>query len=52
GQINTALRLEAEEFLEKYGGKMPQLTDSIVFTCLAGVRSLIALETANSMGYK
>ncbi|KAJ0000111.1 hypothetical protein NQD34_011953 [Periophthalmus magnuspinnatus] len=52
GQINTALRLDAEEFQEKYGGEMPQPTDNIVFTCLAGVRSLIALETATSLGYK
>merc|ERR1711915_898758 len=30
GQINTALRLDAEEFEEKYGSEMPQLNDSIV----------------------
>uniref|UniRef100_A0A3B4BEQ4 Sulfurtransferase n=1 Tax=Periophthalmus magnuspinnatus TaxID=409849 RepID=A0A3B4BEQ4_9GOBI len=41
-----------QEFQEKYGGEMPQPTDNIVFTCLAGVRSLIALETATSLGYK
>lgn len=52
GQINTALRLDAEEFEEKFGGEMPQLTDSIVFTCLAGIRSKNALETATSLGYK
>ncbi|KAK7886478.1 hypothetical protein WMY93_026099 [Mugilogobius chulae] len=51
GQINTALRLDTEEFEEKYGGEMPLPTDSIVFTCLAGVRSRSALETAASLGY-
>uniref|UniRef100_A0A8C6V9T8 Sulfurtransferase n=1 Tax=Neogobius melanostomus TaxID=47308 RepID=A0A8C6V9T8_9GOBI len=51
GQINTALRLDAEEFVEKFGGKMPQMTDSIVFTCLAGVRSKTALDTATLLGY-
>lgn len=52
GQINTALRLEAEEFEEKFGGAMPEQTDSIVFTCLAGVRSKTALDTATSLGYQ
>lgn len=52
GQINTALRLDAEEFEEKFGGVMPQMTDSIVFTCLAGIRSKKALDAATSLGYK
>ncbi|XP_072316764.1 thiosulfate sulfurtransferase/rhodanese-like domain-containing protein 3 [Eucyclogobius newberryi] len=52
GQINTALRLDTEEFKEMYGDEMPQPTDSIVFTCLAGVRSKTAMETASSLGYK
>lgn len=52
GQINTALQLGAGEFEEKYGGEMPQQTDNIVFTCLAGVRSKTALDTATSLGYK
>ncbi|KAM9851670.1 thiosulfate sulfurtransferase/rhodanese-like domain-containing protein 3 isoform 1-T1 [Aulostomus maculatus] len=52
GQLNTALQLGAEEFEEKYGGEMPQQTDNIVFTCLAGIRSKTALETAASLGYK
>lgn len=52
GQVNTALQLGPEEFREKYGGEMPQGADKIVFTCLAGVRSKKALDTATSMGYK
>lgn len=52
GQVNTALQLAPEEFNEKYGGKMPQHTDNVVFTCLAGIRSKTALDTATSLGYK
>ncbi|XP_056235625.1 thiosulfate sulfurtransferase/rhodanese-like domain-containing protein 3 [Seriola aureovittata] len=52
GQVNTALQLGAEEFKEKYGGEMPEQTGNIVFTCLAGVRSKNALDTAASLGYK
>lgn len=52
GQVNTALQLGPEEFKEKYGGEMPQQTDNIVFTCLAGIRSKNALDTATSLGYK
>ncbi|XP_070692226.1 thiosulfate sulfurtransferase/rhodanese-like domain-containing protein 3 [Pempheris klunzingeri] len=51
GQVNTALQLLPEEFKEKYGGEMPQQTDNIVFTCLAGIRSKTALDTAASLGY-
>lgn len=52
GQVDTALQLGPEEFNEKYGDEMPQKTDSIVFTCLAGVRSKTAFNTAASLGYK
>ncbi|XP_036929881.1 thiosulfate sulfurtransferase/rhodanese-like domain-containing protein 3 [Acanthopagrus latus] len=52
GQVNTALQLDPEEYKEKYGGDMPQQTDNIVFSCLAGVRSKKALDTAVSLGYK
>ncbi|XP_020490217.1 thiosulfate sulfurtransferase/rhodanese-like domain-containing protein 3 [Labrus bergylta] len=51
GQVNSALQLAEEEFKEKYGGEMPQQTDNIVFSCLAGVRSKKALNTATSLGY-
>jgi len=52
GQVNLALQLDPEEFKEKYGGDMPQPTDNIVFTCLAGIRSKKALDAATSLGYK
>lgn len=52
GQVNTALQLAPEEFKEKYGGEMPLKTANIVFSCLAGVRSKNALNTATSLGYK
>ncbi|XP_029360786.1 thiosulfate sulfurtransferase/rhodanese-like domain-containing protein 3 [Echeneis naucrates] len=52
GQVNTALQLTSEEFKEKFGGEMPKQTDYIVFSCLAGVRSEAALNTAVSLGYK
>ncbi|KAF7648824.1 hypothetical protein LDENG_00151260 [Lucifuga dentata] len=52
GQVNTALQLDPEEFEEKFGGEMPQQTDNIVFTCLAGIRSKTALDEAASLGYK
>lgn len=52
GQVNTALQLGPDDFREKYGGEMPQQADKIVFTCLAGIRSKNALNTATSLGYK
>ncbi|XP_017268737.1 thiosulfate sulfurtransferase/rhodanese-like domain-containing protein 3 [Kryptolebias marmoratus] len=52
GQMDTALQLGPEEFRERYDGDMPLQTDSIVFICLAGVRSKTALNTAASLGYK
>lgn len=52
GQVSTALQLHPEEFKEKYGAEMPQQTDNVVFSCLAGVRSKNALDTATSLGFK
>lgn len=51
GQVSGALQLEAEEFKEKYGGDMPSTTENVIFTCLAGMRSIKALQTAVSLGY-
>ncbi|KAG1948076.1 thiosulfate sulfurtransferase/rhodanese-like domain-containing protein 3 [Pimephales promelas] len=51
GQLNGALQLKPDEFKEKYRGEMPSQSQNIVFTCLAGVRSKTALETAVSLGY-
>nr|XP_061789969.1 thiosulfate sulfurtransferase/rhodanese-like domain-containing protein 3 [Nerophis lumbriciformis] len=52
GQVTKALQLNPEEFTEKYGGKMPQKVDNIVFTCLRGVRSKNAISMASELGYK
>lgn len=52
GQVNTALQLSPEDFKEKYGGEMPQQTDSVIFSCLAGIRSKQALDTATALGYR
>ncbi|XP_062394233.1 thiosulfate sulfurtransferase/rhodanese-like domain-containing protein 3 [Sardina pilchardus] len=51
GQVSSALQLNPEDFQEKYGGNMPTQAGNIVFTCLAGVRSKNALDTAASLGY-
>lgn len=51
-QVNTALQLGPEDFKEKYGGELPHQTDNVVFTCLAGMRSKTALNTAITLGYK
>lgn len=51
-QVNTALQLGPEDFKEKYGGELPHQTDNVVFTCLAGIRSKTALNTAITLGYK
>ncbi|XP_028836842.1 thiosulfate sulfurtransferase/rhodanese-like domain-containing protein 3 isoform X2 [Denticeps clupeoides] len=51
GQLNQALQLTPGEFKEKYGGDMPSQTENIIFTCLAGVRSKTALDSAISLGY-
>lgn len=50
-QVSNALQLSPEDFREKYGGTMPSQTQNIVFTCLAGVRSKTALDTATGLGY-
>ncbi|XP_034029476.1 thiosulfate sulfurtransferase/rhodanese-like domain-containing protein 3 [Thalassophryne amazonica] len=52
GQLNVALQLGPEAFKENYGGEMPQKTDHVVFTCLKGIRSKTALDTAASLGFK
>lgn len=51
-QVNSALQLCPEEFKEKYGGEMPEQTDTVVFTCLAGIRSKSAVNAAALLGYK
>ncbi|XP_077577292.1 thiosulfate sulfurtransferase/rhodanese-like domain-containing protein 3 [Stigmatopora nigra] len=52
GELPTALQLSPEEFTEKYGSKMPQQVDNIVFTCRRGIRSKTAINIASELGYK
>ena len=53
GEVETALKMTAEDFLKKYGAPKPSEEDTnIVFHCRAGVRSLDAMETAHQLGYK
>ncbi|XP_061093354.1 thiosulfate sulfurtransferase/rhodanese-like domain-containing protein 3 [Conger conger] len=51
GQVNQALQLTPEEFKEKYVREKPSHSDNIVFSCMAGIRSKTALDTAVSLGY-
>ena len=53
GEVESALKMTAEDFLKKYGAPKPSEEDTnIVFHCRAGVRSLDAMETAHQLGYK
>ena len=53
GEVESALKMTAEDFLRKYGAPKPSEEDTnIVFHCRAGVRSLDAMETAHQLGYK
>ena len=53
GEVESALKMTAEDFLQKYGAPKPSKEDTnIVFHCRAGVRSLDAMETAHQLGYK
>lgn len=50
-QVEHALHLDPKSFTETYNGLMPTTSDKIVFSCLAGVRSKKALDTAAFLGY-
>ena len=53
GEVESVLKMTAEDFLRKYGASKPSEEDTnIVFHCRAGVRSLDAMETAHQLGYK
>ncbi|XP_007484424.1 thiosulfate sulfurtransferase/rhodanese-like domain-containing protein 3 [Monodelphis domestica] len=51
-EIGQALQMDSEDFKEKYQQEMPSKSDNLVFSCLKGVRSKTALNTALSLGYK
>uniref|UniRef100_A0A8C1BXA1 Rhodanese domain-containing protein n=1 Tax=Cyprinus carpio carpio TaxID=630221 RepID=A0A8C1BXA1_CYPCA len=53
GDVEQALRLNPDQFRERYGVPKPGLEDSdLVLYCQRGIRSLTALETARDLGYK
>ncbi|XP_072911850.1 thiosulfate sulfurtransferase/rhodanese-like domain-containing protein 3 [Hemitrygon akajei] len=51
GEVEQTLQLDPERFMEMYKERMPTTSDKIVFSCLAGLRSKKALDTATSLGY-
>ncbi|KAJ1151437.1 hypothetical protein NDU88_004218 [Pleurodeles waltl] len=51
GEVGAALQMKPEEFKEKYCRNIPAKSEGVVFSCLAGVRSLKALDVAVSLGY-
>lgn len=51
GEVGEALQMHPEDFKEKYNEVKPSKSDSLVFSCLAGVRSKKALNTAVSLGF-
>ncbi|KTF81109.1 hypothetical protein cypCar_00036251 [Cyprinus carpio] len=51
GDVEQALRLNPDQFRERYGVPKPGLEDSdFVLYCQRGIRSLSALETARDLG--
>ncbi|KAM9316628.1 thiosulfate:glutathione sulfurtransferase [Gastrophryne carolinensis] len=51
GDLASALQLSAKAFEEKYHKKLPEKNNTLVFSCLAGIRSGKALEVAAKLGY-
>ncbi|CAK7310874.1 Thiosulfate sulfurtransferase/rhodanese-like domain-containing protein 3 [Vulpes lagopus] len=51
GEVGEALQMNPKDFKEKYNEVKPSKSDSLVFSCLAGVRSKKALDTAVSLGF-
>lgn len=49
--VGKALQMSPKDFKEKYNEVKPSQSDSLVFSCLAGVRSKKALNTAVSLGF-
>ncbi|XP_069344635.1 thiosulfate sulfurtransferase/rhodanese-like domain-containing protein 3 [Eulemur rufifrons] len=50
-EVGEALQMNPRDFKEKYDEVKPSKSDSLVFSCLAGVRSKAALDTAISLGF-
>lgn len=50
-EVGEALQMNPEDFKEKYNEIKPSKSDSLMFSCVAGVRSKKALDTALSLGF-
>ncbi|XP_054110260.1 uncharacterized protein LOC100894240 [Callithrix jacchus] len=50
-EVGEALQMNPRDFKEKYNEVKPSKSDNLVFSCLAGVRSKKALDTAVSLGF-
>ncbi|XP_040284732.1 thiosulfate sulfurtransferase/rhodanese-like domain-containing protein 3 [Bufo bufo] len=51
GDLMSALKMTPKDFEEKYKEKLPEKSSTLVFSCLAGIRSGKALDVATSLGY-
>ncbi|NWV33790.1 TSTD3 protein, partial [Grantiella picta] len=51
GELMEALQMDPTEFKELYNQKMPSKSDPMVFSCVAGTRSKLALGCAISLGF-
>ncbi|XP_017949672.1 thiosulfate sulfurtransferase/rhodanese-like domain-containing protein 3 isoform X2 [Xenopus tropicalis] len=52
GDLASALQLDPLTFEKKYQVKMPEKTSTLIFSCLAGIRSKKAVDVAGSLGFK
>lgn len=50
-EVGEALQMNPVDFKEKYCQVKPSKSDRLVFSCLAGVRSKKAMDTAISLGF-
>ncbi|XP_052032104.1 thiosulfate sulfurtransferase/rhodanese-like domain-containing protein 3 [Apodemus sylvaticus] len=50
-EVGEALQMHPRDFKEKYCEVKPSKSDRLVFSCLAGVRSKKAMDTAISLGF-
>ncbi|KAK1338161.1 hypothetical protein QTO34_001273, partial [Cnephaeus nilssonii] len=50
-EVGEALQMNPEDFKEKYNEIKPSKSDSLMFSCVAGVRSKKALDTALALGF-
>lgn len=50
-EVGKALQMNPRDFKEKYHEVKPSKSDSLVFSCFAGIRSKKAVDTAISLGF-